>query len=214
MKKRIYFALFLLLVFAATVRGQAQTDAPGLAGSWLGVLKFPGIELRIVFRLAQNPDNSWVAVLDSPDQGAKDIPTSKVVVENERLLIESQLVAGSFEGKIEADFSAIEGLWKQGGMDIPLLLKKTDKVEGPNRPQEPKKPYPYREEEVAYENPQAAIKLAGTLTLPGGDGPFPAVAPHHRFGSAGPRRDRDGPQALLGPRRLPDPARHRGAARR
>jgi hypothetical protein len=43
------------------------------------------------------------------------------------------------------------------------------------RPQEPAKPYPYREEEVAYENKKAGVKLAGTLTLPLSDGPFPAV---------------------------------------
>lgn len=43
------------------------------------------------------------------------------------------------------------------------------------RPQEPTKPYPYREEEVAYENKKAGVKLAGTLTLPRSDGPFPAV---------------------------------------
>ncbi len=43
------------------------------------------------------------------------------------------------------------------------------------RPQEPKKPYPYVEEEVTYENTKAKVKFAGTLTLPPGDGPFPAV---------------------------------------
>jgi hypothetical protein len=45
----------------------------------------------------------------------------------------------------------------------------------PNRPQEPKKPYPYNEEEIAYENKRDGVKLAGTLTLPRGKGPFPAV---------------------------------------
>lgn len=43
------------------------------------------------------------------------------------------------------------------------------------RPQEPKKPYPYIEEEAIYENKEAEITLAGTLTLPSGKGPFPAV---------------------------------------
>ncbi|MBE0664563.1 MAG: alpha/beta fold hydrolase, partial [Candidatus Aminicenantes bacterium] len=118
---------------------------------------------------------TWQALLDSPDQGAKDIPTSKVVVENERLLIEVQVVAGAFAGKIKADFSEIAGQWQQAGLEIPLLLKKTDRVQSPNRPQEPKKPYAYLEEEVSYENPAAAIKLAGTLTLPPLKGPFPAV---------------------------------------
>lgn len=43
----------------------------------------------------------------------------------------------------------------------------------PARPQEPKPPYPYRAEDVTY--PSAKITLAGTLTLPDGPGPFPAV---------------------------------------
>jgi pimeloyl-ACP methyl ester carboxylesterase len=43
------------------------------------------------------------------------------------------------------------------------------------RPQVPKKPYPYIEEEVAYKNKDAGISLAGTLTLPFGDTLFPTV---------------------------------------
>ncbi len=45
----------------------------------------------------------------------------------------------------------------------------------PRRPQEPKRPFPYVEEEVSFDNPRAKVKLAGTLTRPKGDGPFPAV---------------------------------------
>jgi pimeloyl-ACP methyl ester carboxylesterase len=43
------------------------------------------------------------------------------------------------------------------------------------RPQEPKKPYPYQEAEVVCENKKAGVRLAGTLTLPLSGGPFPAV---------------------------------------
>ena len=43
------------------------------------------------------------------------------------------------------------------------------------RPQVPAKPYPYREEQVTYENSAAAVKLAATFTIPSGKGPFPAV---------------------------------------
>jgi pimeloyl-ACP methyl ester carboxylesterase len=44
-----------------------------------------------------------------------------------------------------------------------------------NRPQTPQPPFPYRQEEVVFENKEAGIKLAGTITLPEGKGPFPAV---------------------------------------
>ena len=44
------------------------------------------------------------------------------------------------------------------------------------RPQQPTRPFPYREEEVSYLNPRApGVTLAGTLTIPPGNGPFPAV---------------------------------------
>jgi pimeloyl-ACP methyl ester carboxylesterase len=43
------------------------------------------------------------------------------------------------------------------------------------RPQEPQKPYPYKEEEVAYTNKKAKITLAGTLTLPRSERKVPAA---------------------------------------
>jgi len=39
----------------------------------------------------------------------------------------------------------------------------------------PKPPFPYREEEVAYDSKTPGVRIAGTLTLPPGPGPFPAV---------------------------------------
>ncbi|PUB33494.1 hypothetical protein C8J95_10386 [Elizabethkingia sp. YR214] len=45
----------------------------------------------------------------------------------------------------------------------------------PNRPQEPQEPYPYYSEDITFENKQAGINLAGTLTLPKKEGIFPAV---------------------------------------
>ena len=54
------------------------------------------------------------------------------------------------------------------------------------RPQNPVKPYPYREEDVTYANKTAGNRLAATLTIPPRKGPFPAVllivgsGPHDR----------------------------------
>ena len=92
----------------------------------------------------------------------------------------------------------VEGTWSQRGNSLPLTLKKTDlqKVAAAApRPQEPKKPYPYRSEDVVYQNKSApGVELAATLTLPQGKGPFPAVV---LITGSGPQ-DRD--EALLGHR--------------
>jgi uncharacterized protein len=43
------------------------------------------------------------------------------------------------------------------------------------RPQTPKAPFPYEEREVLYDNPADGSKIGGSLTLPPGPGPHPAV---------------------------------------
>jgi hypothetical protein len=132
------------------------------------------MDLRIVFNIAKNPDGTLKATLDSPDQGAKDIPADSVKVEGDKLLIEIKGIRGSYSGVFKSATQEIEGSWTQN-VQVPLKLKRVDKVPELKRPQTPKPPYPYLEEQVSYENKAAGIKLAGTLTLPRSGGPFPAV---------------------------------------
>ncbi|MFQ6115525.1 MAG: alpha/beta hydrolase family protein [bacterium] len=156
-------------------RPVSAADLKRIEGIWQGVLKISGIELRIVFKISATPERILKATLDSPDQGAKDIPVSKVTFEKDKLRIEAISIGGVFEGKYQEKGPEIVGTWQQGGQTLPLNLKRVEKVPEVKRPQEPKKPYPYQEEEVKYENKTAGIKLAGTLTMPRSGRPFPAV---------------------------------------
>jgi predicted acyl esterase len=58
---------------------------------------------------------------------------------------------------------------------LPLTITKTDKLTERARPQLPKPPFPYRAEDVKYQNKSGGVTLAGTLTVPSGAGPFPAL---------------------------------------
>src|SRR5262252_6974298 len=62
-----------------------------------------------------------------------------------------------------------------GARALAAIQDATPKGATLNRPQEPKKPSPYAEEEVGYENKRDGVRLAGALTFPRGKGPFPAV---------------------------------------
>jgi len=184
--KRIYRIMLgslicLALVMAGSVcmiEGFAQqqvTSEINIEGIREGKLKVPGAELRIVFNISKNPDGILTATLDSPDQGATGIPVEEVVFKDNTLRLEVKSVGAVFEGKVSEDFLVIEGELKQSGGAFPLTVKRVDKAVEILRPQEPKKPYPYIEEEAIYENKKAGITLAGTLTLPSEKGPFPAV---------------------------------------
>ena len=146
-----------------------------IEGIWQGTLKVQGIELRIIFKIKKDKNDALTATMDSPDQGAENIPMDTVKLEGNNLFMELKKAGAVYEGSISEDGKKIEGTWKQGGFNLPLVLEHTDKVPEIKRPQEPKKPFPYKEEEVEYKNEKDDIKLAGTLTLPQGEGPFPAV---------------------------------------
>jgi pimeloyl-ACP methyl ester carboxylesterase len=163
----------------------------GIAGSWQGTLDL-GIKLRIVFNIAKSDDGKLSGTLDSPDQAANGIRISEITFAGDALRLAVKSIGGSFEGKLDAAAGEIAGHWAQEGQLLPLTLKPIDKPPELNRPQVPKKPYPYDEEEVSYENQTAGIKLAGTITLPRTKGPFPAVLLISGSGA----QDRD--ESLLG----------------
>ena len=110
------------------------------------------------------------------------------------LNIEATAIGAIFEGKIAADLSSVDGTLTQMGSPHPLLLKRVkDQADLElKRPQNPLRPYPYRDEEVIYDNKLQNVTLAATFTIPQGKGPFPAVV---LITGSGPQ-DRD--ETLLG----------------
>jgi fermentation-respiration switch protein FrsA (DUF1100 family) len=191
----ICLALFTHAIGSISVTlAQAQSDQDKVIGIWQGKLKVPGGELRIIFKISAKEDGILAAAMDSPDQGVSDIPVSDVTFKNDSLRIESSLIRGLFEGQMQADGQTIKGVWKQSGMTFPLDIKRVDEVSKLNRPQEPKPPFPYIEEEVTVLNKSAELELAGTFTRPNSGGPFPAAI---LISGSGPQ-DRD--EAILGHR--------------
>jgi uncharacterized protein len=143
-----------------------------LTGNWLGTLKISTVELRVVFKITKNETGSLKAVLDSPDQGAFGIAVDSVVFKDPYVKFTVPAVNGFFEGDFQQD--SIVGKWTQG-MPIPLVLKKSEEILPPKRPQEPKEPFPYTKEDVTYENKDAGLTLAGTFTYPENAINLPAV---------------------------------------
>ncbi|HYP27390.1 MAG TPA: alpha/beta hydrolase [Blastocatellia bacterium] len=197
-KSTALFSLLIMLLCASS--GLAQAPAPtatapsdrSAVGNWEGSLDVGGQKLRLIVKITKASDDSLKATLDSPDQGAMNMPVSSVTQTGDSIKVELKNIGGVYEGTFNKEWTEISGQWKQGGASLPLVLKKTDKVVTLNRPQEPKRPFPYIEEEVAYENKAGGVKLAGTLTLPRTDKPVPAVI---LITGSGPQ-DRD--EALLG----------------
>ena len=138
----------LLLFAVALLAGPGQPPPfAEIAGTWAGVLTFG-------------------AAMDSPDQGAKGIPCSAVKA--------VKAVQGFFKGDLDETAGKMKGTWNQGGASFALLLERGTPAEA-RRPQTPVPPFPYRSQEVTIRSEVDKVSLGGTLTVPTGASPFPAV---------------------------------------
>ena len=146
----------------------------GLAGLWLGRLDAGPVSLRLLFRISADEQGVLTGTLDNLDQGAMGLKISEIEFEDESVRIKLAKPAALFEGTMSDDGSEIVGKWRQNRRSTPLTIKRQAEAPDLARSQDPERPYPYRDEEVVFRNERAALKLAGTLTLPRGKGPFPA----------------------------------------
>ena len=146
----------------------------GFAGIFQGSLRVGPAELRLVLELRDGPQG-LAGNVDSIDQNAMDIPVTAARVDGASLHLELSTIGGAFEGQRSEDGSRISGTWRQGGQSMPLVFQRLAAAPDLSRPQDPRKPYPYDDHDVRFENAAAGLELAGTLTVPRSAGPHPAV---------------------------------------
>jgi pimeloyl-ACP methyl ester carboxylesterase len=170
--------LALTLAAGAAPPAPASPVISGLDGDWDGVLTMGlDVRLRVALHVVTDARGSH-ATLDSIDQGAMGLPISAITRDGEKTSFEIKTIQGRFEGVLDASSQTLTGQWSQLGRGVALVLTRRPIGQAQavlNRPQTPVKPYPYREEEVTFDNAAEHVTLAGTLTLPLGEGPFPVV---------------------------------------
>ena len=148
--------------------------AQSVTGRWVGKLQVSGGQLTLVLRIQESESGKLSAFLDSPDQGAYDIPCDSVIYSAPHLKVIMGAIGGQYEATLEDN--SLRGQFIQGGASSPLVLTPSAEEDRSTlHPQEPKPPYPYQVEEVRFVNPTDGDTLAGTLTMPTTPGPHRAV---------------------------------------
>lgn len=165
--------------FAGMVADRADQTAAenSLEGIWLGKVMVTEEGLRMAFEVTRDQDGTLTATMSVIDQDAFGIPVAAIGFDSKNVRFDISAINCVYEGMMP-DNSTIVGAIRQGDSDPDdLILRRVDQlpVTAPKRPQEPEKPYPYKEEEVTYGNKKDGVTLAGTLTLPQTGGPHPAV---------------------------------------
>jgi len=151
---------------------------PSFSGRMEGDAQGRCIELEN--RLSYRGFGNWLCGHDGqPDQGARGIPVSGVRIEGKGVVIEVASVGGSYTGTLDAVGNQLEGFWNQSGISFPLTLSRQPSAEihteQKSMPMKEPASLAYRVKEVRFNGGAEEVQLAGTLTLPKVNGPFPAV---------------------------------------
>jgi pimeloyl-ACP methyl ester carboxylesterase len=124
--------------------------------------------------------------MDSPDQGQTGLPLTSVQVKEDTLVLEAAYmnlrIALPLSGGDER-----RAVMEQNGVRSEIVMRRGTSESALRRPQEPRGPLPYLQREVVFQSRAQGIRLGGTLTLPTGPGPHPAVV----FISGSGAQDRD-----------------------
>ena len=144
-------------------------------GLWQGALEAHGLRLRFQLHVFHDPNGELIVALDSLDQFVSGMPGAKASLKENAFHFEIPALSSTYDGVLDAHKDKIAGEWSQPEIKEKLNFERSDEPLELRRPQNPVRPFPYREQEVKFANDHAGVTLAGTLTLPQGDGPFPAV---------------------------------------
>ena len=172
---RFILSTLLLLGYLLPTPACAAGDPPPippLNGQWRGPLKMLGGEITVVVTIVPLTNGAYYAALDAPQQRISRMPVD-VDLKGDNLTLRIEQAGSSFVGKVFDKGATFRGIWKQPGVTAPMTLKRA--VASAVAVTKFKAAPPYRVSDVSFTNPVTRQKLAGTLTVPAGEGPFAAA---------------------------------------
>ena len=164
--------LALTVVGARTGLAQQQSTVDRYIGSWMGTLATPAAKLRLALTVRRDSSGALAGEMVSVDQGNATIPAT-LTLHGDTIVVAMPAAQASYTGVLGAANDSIRGSFNQGG-SLPLTLGRATILPTVAHPQEPKPPFSYDARDVTFES-VPGVRLAGTITTPPGDGPFPAV---------------------------------------
>ncbi len=133
-----------------------------IAGIWESEIEAQGQKLGIYLKV-QKQATGYSATLDSPDQGAMNLPLDELTYEDDKVKFASTLLNLTFTGRLN-EKGNIKGKLKQHGQTFRLSFTPAKTVTA-ERPQTPQPPYPFAIEDISMKL-SGGLVLTGSITVP------------------------------------------------
>ena len=192
----------LLIITASSLVGAAGPGAVlahplansvSVHGQWTGLLPVPGGSRQVSFTVEQRADGTMAAVLHAATTTLHNT-LMRVLNRPDSVVFYADNGGVRFAGQAGADGQQLRGQWQQPGFRATLVLNRVQPLEaapaGAKRGAAPAvSTAAYTTEEVRVSSPSSPnseIGLGGSLSMPLGAGPFPAVVLLADVGAAAP----------------------------
>ncbi len=178
-------AAFLLTIFAGfPARAQHATAMDGI---WHSAFTVMGQSFLMDLEIVAEKNEVFMINPELP--GKNRFVCDEVVISGNELSFSWKLGGLQFKGMYEPTGDSLSGKMTQSGLTWEVLFTRNLAVKQVVlRPQEPKAPFPYKTEELSFQNKKDGTQIFGTLTYPSNaSGNFPIVI----FASGSGPQDRD-----------------------
>jgi hypothetical protein len=116
--------------FALTRTGDARVAAvpknaaigKELEGTWNGAIEVNGMSMRLIVKMANQPDGTSAGTVVSPDGSGVEIPIA-MTQKASSISLDVPSVGASFTGALNTEGTEIVGTWTQQQTSFPLTLK-------------------------------------------------------------------------------------------
>ncbi|MDO7851133.1 alpha/beta hydrolase family protein [Hymenobacter convexus] len=177
-RTQLIINIFTMLAVALSNSAQAGIiDHPQLVGHWTGQLAVPGGSRQVSITIAERTDGTTVALLDVTAAKLKNSPM-RVVSSADSVAFYADNAGCRFVALPVAEGKRLRGQWQQPGFRTTLVLDRTPTGAAPAASALKGMSMAYKTEEVrvsSLNSPNPELGLGGSLSMPLGAGPFPAV---------------------------------------
>ncbi|MFD2719012.1 dienelactone hydrolase family protein [Hymenobacter monticola] len=144
-----------------------------LAGQWTGQLETPGGIQRVSITIAEQRDGNTLALLNVA--AAPQNTPLRVVNSPDSVAFYADKAGYRFMAQAVGAGKRLRGQWQQPGFRTTLVLDRLPAAPTLAASGLKGKTLAYKTEEVRVSSPSAELGLGGSLSMPLGTGPFPAV---------------------------------------
>ena len=111
----------------ATATNPSDKYSTGILGNWQGKIVTKDGNYKLAVHIWPGKNGAFIGTLDSLDEEVNSMQLDTVYLKGNNLRFTVPSIQGTYAARLNPNNSAMEGIWKQNGQSLPLVLERINK---------------------------------------------------------------------------------------